>query len=545
MPASARFWLAVLLLLSGLAGATDRERKPTKDDRHARTRKDRAAKVEKAKAEKDDKAKADKAKADKAKADKAKAEKDDKAKPGTVGRRQGDKRTTQKDKDKAKPPAAEARDKDEDRFVFGLVKKGDTFEAFARRYRATVADVRRLNKLLRVRRLTPGARLKVRERAIPAAPAAAPLRRAEAGRTDPGDYVVYKVKKGDSLSKVAGKFDVSSKDIVRLNKLGRRPKLRPGATIRIKRKPEQLLLGGVTLPLNDRLYLRTRPESSWGTPGTIALLQEVYARFMEDHPYSVLGVVADISKSGGGYFPPHKSHRRGIDADVGYFKVGNEQLRYLEVVTPDTIDIVKTWDLIRAYINTGHVSVIFMDYRLQGVLYDYLVRLGYEPDLIDALVQFPRGIGESGGLIRHSPGHHHHLHVRFDCSDPSRPCEPSEVALIPDPPRMIAGADPQPRPVRTLPSQPRTAVEFLRARARLHVLDGEEEDTEIDLEDGGTRYREAGQLDDEEAIPIYRISADTSEDSVWRDPNGRLCARPEEGPAPMGRFGCSDPDEED
>ena len=448
-----------------------------------------------------------------------------------------------------------------DRYIYGTVRKGDSFESFAKRNAARAADVRKLNKLFRARRPEPGARLKIAEKSFVVA---APIERRGRPASTDGDYVVYKVKKGDSLRAIADRFDVRASDLVKLNRLGRRAKPKPGTVLKIKRRPDQVLVGGVTLPADDRLYLRTRPDASWGTPGTVRLIRQVYGDFMSLHPYSVKGVVADISRSGGGYFPPHKSHRRGVDIDVGYFKIGNEALRYLEVVTPETIDIHKTWDLIRLFVNTGRVTAIFMDHKLQGALHAHLTRLGYDKDLLEVLLQYPLPIGEGGGIIRHSPGHHHHLHVRFNCVDPLDPCAADAVALIPAPSGgTVAG--------RVAPGDGTSIASKLRTRARLHVVEGDEDEDSIapsgvveDYDpDGGSAYSPQGETwEDAEGEQQYRGTLDGASDSVWVDPEtdrpagmdesapsqGRiaprreiiLCPRSDEPPSAMSRFGCEE-----
>ncbi len=441
---------------------------------------------------------------------------------------------------KSAKPAKSTKEREDERYFYGAVKAGDTFASFARRFRTSVGTVRRLNGLLRARTLPVGARLKVRERefAIRSGAPADPSPPKTPAREK--EWVVHKVKPGDTLGSIAERHGVRTADLVKLNRLGRRPKLKKGQVLRVKQRPDAVLVGGVALPADNRIYLRTRPDASFGTPGTIALIHEVYSAFRRLHPYSVPGVIADISRVGGGYFPPHKSHRRGVDADVGYFKVGNEPLRYLEVVTPETIDIVKTWDLIRLFINTGHVSVIFMDLKLQGVLYDHLKARGYDSELLEVLLQYPRSIGEKGGLLRHSPGHHHHLHVRFDCVDPVAQCKPSAVAIIPDEPGTRVAIVAEPGPAEPRPA-PRSALDILRARATLHVVEGDEDELEDGaLDEGGSDYVDhATIVEDAEGTRLHGAALEGVRTSVWGRPGGGpLEERSEEEPTRCTRFGC-------
>ncbi|MFT5430930.1 MAG: hypothetical protein ACI9OJ_001609, partial [Myxococcota bacterium] len=202
-------------------------------------------------------------------------------------------------------------------------------------------------------------------------------------------------------------------------------------TLRIKEGSRQKLLGGVTLPKNGPGYRAIRPARSWGTPGTVRLIREVYEEVAELHPGTVPGLVADLSKEGGGHLRPHRSHQRGVDVDVSYFKKGNKKTRGLEVMTAETFDLKKNWDLIRAFINTGHVSVIFMDHTLQGLLYRYLKRKGYDDATLAMVMQYPRARSERRGVLRHHPGHHHHLHVRFTCESANDPCQRPAIAKVP------------------------------------------------------------------------------------------------------------------
>jgi len=69
--------------------------------------------------------------------------------------------------------------------------------------------------------------------------------------------------------------------------------------------------------------------------------------------------------------------------------------------------------LVKAFVDTGAVEVIFMDYGLQEVLYEHAKQRGVSEDDLDELFQYPRGRGRSHGIIRHWRSHQHHFHVRF------------------------------------------------------------------------------------------------------------------------------------
>ncbi len=337
----------------------------------------------------------------------------------------------------AKPPAG---------WLKYTVKKGDTLSRIAKRNKTSVKDLRRINRL-KTSRLRIGQVLKVKRgtrrqlRRQAAAERRQTTRKRTRARRNIGPWVTYKVKRGDYLWRIADRFDVTIADLVRANKMGKRRRLMPGQTLLVKRKGSHMLKGGVVLPRGskEKGYVRMRPKRSWGTPGTIRLLQEVYADFTRLHPTSVPGMVADLSREGGGHLRPHKSHQRGTDIDLSYYKVNNEPMRGLEVVTPESMDVVKTWDLIRLFLNTGHVSAIFMDYKLQGALHAHLVALGYKEKLLRRIIQYPRK-GQRKGILRDSPGHHHHLHVRFDCLKASDKCARPRVVMVPEPPNNLLAA---------------------------------------------------------------------------------------------------------
>jgi LysM repeat protein len=244
-------------------------------------------------------------------------------------------------------------------------------------------------------------------------------------------WIRHKVRVGDSLWKIADRYNVTMRYLKKNNGLGRRPVIHPGRVLKVKRGAEAKLFNGVQLPAQGQGYVRMRALRSYGTPGTVRLIREVYSEFARLHPDSVPACIADLSKKTGGHLPPHRSHQRGVDVDVSYYKVGNIKTRGLEVVTPKTIDIAKTWDVIRLYLNTGHVSAIYMDHGLQGALYHHLVKLGYEPALLKKIVQYPRKPSQRVGIIRYSPGHHHHMHVRFDCTKSNDLCRRPAMTWIP------------------------------------------------------------------------------------------------------------------
>ena len=83
-----------------------------------------------------------------------------------------------------------------------------------------------------------------------------------------------------------------------------------------------VLAQGLQLPpgLN---YVVKRPDSAYGTPPTIHAIQEAIRGYHQRNPGGPKIHVGDISRRGGGLFPPHLSHRHGRDVDVGYVLLGD------------------------------------------------------------------------------------------------------------------------------------------------------------------------------------------------------------------------------
>jgi len=97
-----------------------------------------------------------------------------------------------------------------------IVKKGDTVWDIARAYGTTTATLRRLNGLNRSARIYVGQKLLVTGSA-----------------PSPDDYMVYIVRRGDTLSEIARAFRTSVRSIMRLNNISNARFLQVGARLKI------------------------------------------------------------------------------------------------------------------------------------------------------------------------------------------------------------------------------------------------------------------------------------------------------------------------
>ncbi len=167
-------------------------------------------------------------------------------------------------------------------------------------------------------------------------------------------------------------------------------------------------------------YIR-RPWRAFGTAAMVSIIERVVVdvadRFYDTHEIAI----GDLSAEGGGYISDHSSHQSGRDVDVGLiFKVKPPSYPLWFVAGNDeNLDLEATFVLVEEFARTagepGGVQIIFLDFKVQGLLYDWALANGESPDYLAKLFQFPHGRGENVGLVRHEPNHADHLHVRFRC----------------------------------------------------------------------------------------------------------------------------------
>lgn len=156
-----------------------------------------------------------------------------------------------------------------------------------------------------------------------------------------------------------------------------------------------------------------RDRTGWGTVNTVLLLRQVAAEIARKFPGSQPLVFGDISQKWGGRLAPHASHRRGNDVDIAVPRTDSNEETEFHVTSPGKMDVARTWELVRSLVVTGAVEYVFLDYRLQQPLYDFASGTGLSADVLTELFQYPNGRNHRKGIIRHSPGHSNHVHVRF------------------------------------------------------------------------------------------------------------------------------------
>jgi murein endopeptidase len=187
--------------------------------------------------------------------------------------------------------------------------------------------------------------------------------------------------------------------------------VRPGAHA-VGTPQDGVLVDGVQIPPGSGYELRF-PNSAWGT--TFAVREAIAAldRFVAASGPGRPLLVGTMSRQRGGAIAGHNSHQTGRDLDIR-LPLRAEVPRALSP-TPRRVDWTRTWALVSAFAQSDAVEVVFLDYGAQRRLYKAAQAHGVDAQTLAATIQYPRGSQANLGLIRHSPGHEGHIHVRFTC----------------------------------------------------------------------------------------------------------------------------------
>lgn len=167
------------------------------------------------------------------------------------------------------------------------------------------------------------------------------------------------------------------------------------------------LFNGVQMP-PSRYWEVVDPELAWATDHVIAELSRSIEQVNRQHPNTPPLYIGDMSKQRGGYLRPHRSHQSGRDADVGYYyKTGPA---WYVPADAQNLDCGRTWTLLLALLTGGDVEYLFIDRSVALLLQDHATSIGYGQAAIDQLFV---GTRRQRPVIRHTPGHRTHFHVRL------------------------------------------------------------------------------------------------------------------------------------
>jgi len=174
--------------------------------------------------------------------------------------------------------------------------------------------------------------------------------------------------------------------------------------------------------LNTGHGLQVRnPKRAYGKKKTVDYLIQAGKAVQAAHPKSHNALVGDLSFRGGGRMKPHLSHRKGLDADIGYYYRDGRFRKWFAKTSANQLDAKRQWTFIDALLKTNDVQYIFMSYRLQRRLYKEAERQGVSKKRLKKIFQWPRRWTHRVGIIRFERGHDTHIHVRFFASKKQQP----------------------------------------------------------------------------------------------------------------------------
>jgi LysM repeat protein len=152
-----------------------------------------------------------------------------------------------------------------------------------------------------------------------------------------------------------------------------------------------------------------RDESrSYTTPEVVGALLDAIEAVRTQFPGTCDVFLGDFTCQSGGPAIHHRSHQNGRDVDIGLYAKGNRPLNTFVPMGEENLDPAKTWCLIENLIASQRVQYIFLDRRVQKVIYDYALTQGYDKAYLERVFGNVRG-----SLIQHVKNHVDHMHVRF------------------------------------------------------------------------------------------------------------------------------------
>ena len=80
---------------------------------------------------------------------------------------------------------------------------------------------------------------------------------------------------------------------------------------------------------------------------------------------------------------------------------------------PRTVNVERTWFVIKAIAETCDVEYMFLDRKVQESLYNYALLHGVSQAELSYVLQFPAAETARTGIVRHWTNHYDHVHVRF------------------------------------------------------------------------------------------------------------------------------------
>jgi len=170
------------------------------------------------------------------------------------------------------------------------------------------------------------------------------------------------------------------------------------------------IINAVQMPEGENWELVT-PYRSWATPETVGYLMAAIEKVNAQFPPSHKLYIGHLSREHGGPLRPHRSHQSGRDADISYYYRLDRNPGWYQRASAYTLDLPRTWALVRALVTKTDVEYLFIDRSVQRLLKKYALEIGEDRAWLDRIFQV--GSREPEPLIRHAWGHVTHIHVRF------------------------------------------------------------------------------------------------------------------------------------
>ena len=187
------------------------------------------------------------------------------------------------------------------------------------------------------------------------------------------------------------------------------------------------LRGAARLTASPTLRFKNE-QTRFGTLELVRLVEWSAEQVERAHPGAQLNV-GDLSRERGGRLRPHRSHRAGRDADLGFYlrtsegapigaahfvNIGRDQRGHLRDGTEVHFDLARNWALVAALLGQDRVPVqyVMVVERLKRALIDYGRAHGAAPELL-ARAEEALGPRSAGGR---GDSHYSHFHVRIYCA---------------------------------------------------------------------------------------------------------------------------------
>jgi len=174
-------------------------------------------------------------------------------------------------------------------------------------------------------------------------------------------------------------------------------------------RPNAGRLANGVRPKESPLYHLVDPIHAFGTTETVDDLCHVLQVVADKHPGTQMVDVGHLSASSGGPLSPHRSHQSGRDVDLGLY-YNQPGTRWYTRASGNSLDLPRTWTLIRTLATDTDIEMILLDRKLQSLVEKYAYGVERDTSFVRRLFH---GDEKHLALVRHSPGHATHLHLRF------------------------------------------------------------------------------------------------------------------------------------